>query len=88
MPALLTVATEGEDDVQVTAVVRFCVLLSANVPRAVKFVDICWGTEGLDGMIFIDVKANDSTKKLAVLLTPARDTVMIAVPADCPVTRP
>jgi hypothetical protein len=88
MPVLLTIATEGDEDVHVTVDVRFCVVPSAKVPSAVKLVDICWGTEGLDGRMLIDFKADDPTKKLAALLIPPRDTVMTAVPADCPVTRP
>jgi hypothetical protein len=81
-PALLTVATEADEEVQVTTVVRFCVDPSANLPNAVRFVDICWGTEGFDGEMSISFKADDSTIRLAVPLTAPTDAVMTAVPAD------
>ena len=82
---LLTIATEGAEDVQDTADVRFCVLPSAKVPSAVKFVEISCGTVRFDGRTVIEVKAVDSTTTLAALLTPPMDAVIVASPADCPV---
>jgi hypothetical protein len=81
-PALLTVATEADEEVQDTADVRFWELPSAKLPIAFKPVDIWRGTIGFDGMIVIEVKADDSTKTLAVPLTAPTDAVMTAVPAD------
>ena len=49
-PAVLMVATVGVNEIQVTELVRFCVLVSLNVPVAVN----CWvvplGIEGLTGV--------------------------------------
>lgn len=71
-PALLTVATEAAEDVQLTAEVRSWVLLGSppNIPIADKLVDIDSGTVGFDGSTDIEVKAADSTTMLAVPLIP------------------
>ena len=87
-PALLTVATEAAEEVQVTADVRSCVLPSPNVPMAVKLVEICCGTLRFVGKTDIEFNADDSTTMLTVPLTPPMEAVMVASPADCPVTEP
>jgi len=83
--ALLTVAKEALEDVQVTADVKSCVLPSAKEPIAVNPVMICCGTLEGDGLTAIAVKAEDSTNTLDELVNPPMEAVMVAEPADCPV---
>jgi hypothetical protein len=86
--ALLTVATAAEDEVQVATRVKSRVSLFANSPVAVKPALMLSGMLALLGLICIDVNAAPSTTTLAVALTDPDCTVMVAIPADCPVAIP
>jgi len=66
--ALLTVATEACEDVQMTAAVKSCVLPSPKVPMAVNPASICSGMVELEGVTTMEVKGAASTRRLAVLL--------------------
>lgn len=86
--ALLTVAIDAGDEVQLTELVRFWVLPSANVPMALNWVAVCSATLALAGVTVTELRAEDSTTNAAVPLTEPCCAVMVAVPADCPVTWP
>jgi len=86
--ALLTVAIDAGDEVQLTELVRFCVLLSANVPMALNWVAVCSATLAIAGVTVTELRLDDSTTNAAVPLTEPCCAVMIAVPADWPVTWP
>jgi hypothetical protein len=53
-PVPLIVATPGAAEAQVTLPVRFCVLLSVNVPMAVNCCERPLATDGLAGVTAID----------------------------------
>ncbi len=53
-PAVLIVATVVVNELQVTESVRFCVLVSLNVPVAVNCCVVPLGIEGLVGVTAID----------------------------------
>jgi len=55
-PAVVIVATEVLVEVQVTEVVRFCVLPSLYIPMAVNCCPVPAGMEGLAGVTEIDVR--------------------------------
>lgn len=86
--ALLTVATEAGDEVQVTEPVRFCVVSSANMPTALNCVPVCSATVALAGETWIDARVDDATTTAALPLTDPCCAVMVAVPADSPVAWP
>src|SRR5580692_1928170 len=86
--ALLTVATEAGDEVQLTELVRFCVLPSPKVPTALNWVAVCSATDAVAGVTVTELRADDSTTSAAVPLTEPSCAVMVAVPADWPVTWP
>ena len=86
--ALLIVAIEAGDEVQVTEPVRFCVLLSANMPTALNCVPVCSATVALGGETCMDFRVDDATTTAAVPLTDPCCAVMVAVPADWPVAKP
>ena len=86
--ALLTVATEAGDEVQLTELVRFWVLWSANVPMALNWVAVCSATVAVAGVTVTVLRVDDSTTNAALPLTEPCWAVMVAVPADWPVTWP
>ena len=86
--ASLTLATDAGDEVHNTEFVRFWVLPSANVPIAPNCARVCCATVALAGVICTDVSGDDSTTRAAVPLTEPCCAVMVAVPADWPVTWP
>jgi hypothetical protein len=89
VPAVsLTVATDDGDEVHDTELVRFSVLPSANVPMALNCMAVCCATVALAGVICTDVNGDDSTTRLPLPLTEPSSAVMVAVPADWPVTCP
>lgn len=93
MPALsaelLTVATDGVEDVQVTADVRSNWLPSLNVPVAVSWVSMVAGSLRLCGVILIETRLDPSTIRDAeLLLIVPIFAVIIVVPDDWPVTTP
>ena len=85
-PALLTVTSDGFDDVHSAEFVTFCVVPSASVPVAFKLIEVPSATLPLPGEIVIAVTA--STVRLAVLLTPPSRQVIVTEPFDTPVTIP
>src|SRR5271154_499945 len=86
--ALLTVATEAGDEVQVTEPVRPCVLPSVNIPTALNCVPVCSATVALGGETCTDFRVDDATTTAAVPLTDPCCAVMFAAPADSPVAWP
>jgi len=86
--ALLTVATDAGDDVQLTELVRFCVLLSENTPMALNCVAVSAATVAVAGVTCSWLRVEESTTNAAVPLTEPCCAVMVAVPADWPVTWP
>lgn len=85
---LLTVATDGVDEVHVTADVKSNCSPSLKVPVAVSWVSIVAGSLRLCGVILIDTKLDPSTTRDAELLIVPNFAVIVAVPADCPVATP
>jgi len=86
--ALLIVAMEARDDVQVAKLVKSCVSPFAKCPIARNCVQNPAGTLGFAGATWTEVKLAPSTTTFAVALTDPLCAVMIAIPADCPVTNP
>src|SRR6266404_1799370 len=82
------VAIEDEDEVHVAAAVRSCVSPLANVPVAVNCRSMVAGTVQLCGVTWMEVKAADSTTRLAVALTDPDCALMVVTPADCPAATP
>ena len=87
-PLLLTVATDGLDEVQVT-----CVDISRLVPSEYEPVAaICWvlpaGTLGVSGVSDKEDNVALVTVRVAVPVLPLKAAVMVAVPAATPVARP
>ena len=80
-PLVLTVATDGLDEVQVT-----CVLISRLVPSEYEPVAAnCWvlpaGTLGVSGVTDIEDKVALVTVRVAVPDLPLKAAVMVVVPA-------
>lgn len=86
--ALLIVATEGADDVHDTTPVKSRVSPLANTPVAVNPASKVSGMVTLAGDIWIEDKVDPSTTTPAVALIAPDWALMVAVPADCPVTTP
>lgn len=86
--ALLTVATDAGDDVQLTELVRFCVLPSENTPMALNCVAVSAATVAVAGVTCRRLRAEESTTNAAMPLTEPCCALMVAVPADWPVTWP
>jgi len=86
--ALLMVAIDDFEDVQVTKPVRSCLSPLLNVPVALNWVRMVIGTCAFAGETCIEVSAADSTRIFAVpLIDPCR-AVTVTTPPDCPVTKP
>src|SRR6266536_3794645 len=87
-PALLIVATAVLDELQVTWVVRSCVVLSLKVPVAVN----CWvnpsGRPGLVGVGAIVDRVAAVTVSVVLPETPPKVAVIVVVPAATDVARP
>lgn len=79
---LLTVATDGVDEVHVVADVRSNCCPSLNVPVAVSWVSIVAGSFKFCGVIFIETRFDPSTTRGAEALMLPVFAVMVAVPAD------
>lgn len=86
--ALLTVATDADDEVQVATRVKFRVSPLAKCPVAVKPALILAGMLALIGLTWIEDNGAPSTTRLAVALIEPDCTVMVATPADWPVAMP
>ena len=85
---LLTVATDGVEEVQVTADVRSNCWPSLNVPVAVSWVSMVAGSLRLCGVILIETRFEPSTTSASDALFAPKDAVIEAVPACWPVTTP
>src|SRR4029077_1094808 len=85
---LLTVATEGVEDVHVTADVRSSCWPSLNVPVAVSWVSMVAGSLRLWGVILIETRFDPSTTSGAEALAVPNFAVIVAAPADWPVATP
>src|SRR5208283_3672424 len=87
-PALLMVATEGADEVQVADEVRFCLLPSLKVPVA---VNCCWfpaAIDGLTGVTAIDTSTGAVTVSPVEPLMEPEVAWMVVLPAATAVARP
>jgi len=80
--ALLTVVTEGADEVHLTAEVMSKLWPSLNSPVALSCVSMVFGTLEFCGVIFMDCNVEPSTSRFAVLLNPPDVAVIATVPAD------
>jgi hypothetical protein len=88
-PVALTVAAAGLEELQVAEVVRFCVLLSLNVPVAVSCSVLPRTTELLGAVIMIDCNAAAVTVSATVFeVTPPCDALMLVEPIPEPVATP
>jgi hypothetical protein len=85
---LLTAATDGAEETQVTNVVRFWVVPSEKSPVAMSCSLVPVAIEELGGVIVIAVSAAAVTVMLVVPDTPASVAVIVALPTPVPVTRP
>jgi len=87
-PLLLTVATYGLDELQVTCVVISWVVPSEKVPVAVS----CWvvppGTLGLAGVIAMEDRVAEVTVRVVLSETAPEVAVMVVVPTVRAVARP
>jgi hypothetical protein len=79
---LLTVATDGVEDVHVTADVKSNCWPSLNFPMAVSWVSIVAGSLRLCGVTLIETKVDPSTTRDAEALIVPTFAVMVEVPAD------
>jgi hypothetical protein len=84
---LLIEATVGEDEVQFTVLVMFCVLPSAKVPVAVNEVAVVAAIDMLGGFTAIDVKGGGTVKVVVPLMLPDA-ALMVVVPKATPVANP
>jgi hypothetical protein len=87
-PAALMVATVVVAEVQVTLLVRFCVLLSLNVPVAVNCCVSPLATEGLAGVTAIDCSVAAVTVSTVEPEIAPDVALMVDGPAEAPVARP
>lgn len=86
--ALLTVAIDGSDEVQVTCEVRFWVEWSENTPVAVNCAEVPLATLGVGGVTSIDINKAAVTARLVWLATPAALAEMVVAPLLSAVTTP
>jgi hypothetical protein len=87
-PVLLIVAAAALDELQVTELVRFCVLLSLHVPVA---ANCCWPPmeiEGLAGVTAIDTSTGGPTVSPVEPVIEPSSASIVAVPVATPVARP
>jgi len=88
LPPLLTLATSGADDVQVTMLVITCVLPSLNVPVATQFAEVVGASTALAGVTEIEESVAELTFSGAMPETPVKVAEMLAVPGLIPVAVP
>ena len=86
--ALLMVATEGVEEVHVTALVRFCIVLSEYVPVAVNCCVAPAMMMGLAGVTAMEINVVAVTVSVVALERLPNVAVIIVVPAATPVARP
>src|SRR5512146_38896 len=87
-PVLLTVARVVSLELHATWFVNGCVLLSSNVPVAVRGVVEPAATVGLLGVIVSEVRATVLTMTPLLAETPSCEAVIVVFPAASAVTRP
>jgi hypothetical protein len=87
-PVLVIVAVAGVPDDQVTDVVRFCVLLSLNVPVAVNCCVRPFAIDGFAGVTAIDCSVAAVTVSTVDPLTEPDVALMVLVPTPAPVANP
>src|SRR2546428_456471 len=87
-PALLIVATAVLDELQVTWVVRSCVVLSLKVPVAVNCRVVPFAMLGLVGVTVIVDRVAAVTVSVVLPETPPKVAVIVVVPAATDVARP
>lgn len=86
--ALEIVAMAVFDEVQITELVRSCVLESEKVPIAVNCWVVPFAIDGLVGVTAIETKVAFVTTKLAAPDTESNVAVIVVEPEDTPVARP
>jgi hypothetical protein len=88
-PAPLIVATSADDELQVTDVVRFCVVLSEYVPVAVNCCVVPVGMLIFAGVTLMDTSFGAVTARVTALdeIFPSA-AVIVVVPVDDEVTKP
>jgi hypothetical protein len=82
------VATPAADGLQVTAVVRFCVVLSEYVPRAVNCRVVPLTMLGLVGVTAIDTRVAEVTVSVVDPGIPPSVAVIVVEPAATEVAKP
>src|SRR6266702_4654885 len=87
-PALLIVATEVLDELQVTWVVRSCVVLLLKVPVAVNCRVVPFAILGAVGVTVIVDRVAAVTVSVVLPETPPKVVVIVVVPAATDVARP
>src|SRR6266436_3898499 len=87
-PALLIVATAVLDELQVTWVVRSCVVLSLKVPVAVNCRVVPFAILGVVGVTVIVDRFAAVTVSVVLPETPPKVAVIVVVPAATDVARP
>lgn len=87
-PLLLTVATDGLDELQVTRPFRSWLVPSEYTPEAANWVVSPAGTLGLDGVTDMEAKVAEVTVRVALAGNPPEVAVMVAVPGAMAVARP
>jgi len=88
--ALLMVATVVDDELQITDVVTFCVVLSEKVPAAVNCCVVPGAILGLAGMTAIDTSVADVTVNMVVpdMFVAGSVAVIVDEPVDTDVAKP
>src|SRR2546425_6840954 len=86
--ALLIVATPGLDELQVTWVVRSCIVLSQKVPVAVNCRVVPFAMLGVVGVTVIVDRVAAVTVSVVLPETPPNVAVIVVVPAATDVARP
>jgi hypothetical protein len=87
-PALLMVANDVGVELQVTALVRSCVLLSLYVPVAVNCWLVPFAIEGLAGVTDKESRIGGLTATLTEFVTVPEVALMLEVPCRLPITNP
>src|SRR6266700_3997680 len=87
-PALLIVATAAPDELQVTWVVRSCVVLSLKVPVAVNCRVVPFAMLGFVGVTAIEVRVAAVTVSVVLPETPPKVAVIVVIPAATDVAKP
>ena len=87
-PLLLTVATPGVDDVQLTRPVTFCVLPSVKVAKALNCCVVPSGIAALVGVMVRATKAGALTVRAAEPLIGPDVALMLTLPCELLLTKP